>query len=80
MDKYYINKKGIALTIVIIVFCVMMILGFSLLNTTNSEIKINKRDELSKKALQYAEAGYNDYLWHLNDDVNFYSTDPESIF
>ena len=78
MDKYYKNKKGIALPIVIIVFCVMMILGFSLLNTTNSEIKINKRDELSKKALQYAEAGYNAYLWHLNDDVNFYSIDPES--
>ncbi len=28
-----------------------------------------------KKALEYAEAGYNDYLWHLNDDVNFYSTE-----
>lgn len=78
MKIIYKNEKGIVLPIVVIIFSIMLILGFSLLNTTNSETKINKRDELSKKALEYAEAGYNAYLWHLNDDVNFYSIDKES--
>lgn len=79
MKKHYKNEKGIVLPIVVIVFSIMLILGFSLMNTTDSETKINKRDEESKRALQYAEAGYNAYLWHLNDDVNFYSIEPEKL-
>ncbi len=79
MDKFYKNEKGMALPIVVIVFSIMIILGISLIDTTDSEVKVNKADEVSKKALQYAEAGYNAYLWHLNDDMNFYNIDINNI-
>ncbi|WP_077367723.1 pilus assembly PilX N-terminal domain-containing protein [Anaerosalibacter sp. Marseille-P3206] len=79
MKNNYKNEKGIVLPIVVIVFSIMLILGFSMINTTDNETKLNKRDEESKKALQYAEAGYNAYLWHLNDDVNFYSIDTDKL-
>ena len=79
MKNNHKNEKGIVLPIVVIVFSIMLILGFSMINTTDNETKLNKRDEESKKALQYAEAGYNAYLWHLNDDVNFYSIDTDKL-
>ncbi|MEG3068012.1 MAG: hypothetical protein RQM95_07285 [Syntrophaceticus schinkii] len=37
---------------------------------------MGKRYEASESALSIAEAGINEYLWHLNKDSRFYAT-PE---
>ena len=69
------EKNGFTLPIVLIVLLIMTILGFSTLSLTSSQSKFNVIDDSTKKAMEYAEAGYNKYLWHLNDDLNFYSTE-----
>ena len=69
------NNKGITMPLVIIVLLFATILGFSSLSMINTQVRFNAMDNISKKALEYAETGYYKYLWHLNDDVNFYLTD-----
>ena len=71
MQKY--SNQGSVTTIILIVFIVMLILGGVGIFITKSHLKMNTQYIAEEKALQYAEAGFNDYLWHLNDDVNFYS-------
>ena len=68
------NNKGISIPLVLIVALVTIIFGFTSLRMINSEARFNIIDDSNKKAIEYAEAGYNEYLWHLNDDVNYYST------
>lgn len=69
------NNKGIILPIVLLALVILTIFGTTILFITSSQAKFNYADDSSKNALEYAEAGYNAYLWHLNDDVNFYSTE-----
>lgn len=64
--------------IVLIALVLTLMFGTSLLFIVNNQTKFNSVDKQMKIALEYAEAGYNKYLWHLNDDVNFYSVDPNS--
>lgn len=73
--KVFNNHKGNTLPLVLIVLSIMTIFGIVTLSMTSSQTKFNIIDDASQKALEYAEAGYNKYLWHLNDDLNFYSTD-----
>lgn len=72
--KKYLNNKGVTIPVVLIALMMSTILGFASLGMINSQTKFNVIDDSGKKAIEYAEAGYNQYLWHLNDDVNFYST------
>lgn len=69
------NNKGVTLPIVLLTLMILTIFGTTILFITSSQAKFNYADDSSKNALEYAEAGYNAYLWHLNDDVNFYSTE-----
>lgn len=69
------NNKGLTIPIVLIVLSIIVIFGTVTLSITTSQSRFNVLDDASQKALAYAEAGYNKYLWHLNDDLNFYSTD-----
>jgi hypothetical protein len=78
--KLFSNTKGITTPVVLILLLVAIIFGSTSLFIISTEAKMNNVDEISKKALEYAEAGYNAYLWHLNDDVNFYSINPKSNF
>ncbi len=68
------NKKGSVMPLVLIVLTISVIFGFTSLSMMDSQSKFNTADDSGKKAIEYAEAGYNYYLWHLNDNVNFYST------
>ncbi len=77
VKKLY-NNKGMTLPLVLIVLVFITVLGFAMLNMTSTQARFNTVDETNKKAIEYAEAGYNAYLWHLNDDVNYYSR-QESI-
>lgn len=72
---YIKDNRGITLPVVLLALMLLVVFGITTLFMTSSQAKFNYRDDSSKKALEYAEAGYNDYLWHLNDDVNFYSTE-----
>lgn len=76
--KSLYNNKGITMPIVLIALVLSLIFGTALLFIVNNQSKFNTIDKQMKTALEYAEAGYNKYLWHLNDDVNFYSVDPNS--
>lgn len=69
------TREGIVLPVVIFVMAIIMIFGLTSLFMTSSIAKFNSVDENSKIALEYAEAGYNDYLWYLNDKPDFYSTE-----
>jgi len=75
VEKIY-NNKGMTMPIVLIALVLSLIFGTTLLFIVNNQSKFNSIDKQMKTALEYAEAGYNKYLWHLNDDVNFYSIDP----
>jgi len=72
--RWYWNNRGAALPIVIIVLAISSIFGFFSLSMLDSQARFNIIDDSGKKAMEYAEAGYNAYLWHLNDNVEFYST------
>ena len=64
--------------IVLITLVLSLIFGTTLLYAVNSKTKLNMADKEMKMSLEYAEAGYNKYLSHLNDNVTFYSVDPDS--
>lgn len=68
------NNRGAALPLVLLVLTVAVMFGFASLTMMDAQIKFNVVEESSKKAIEYAEAGYNAYLWHLNDDSHFYNT------
>lgn len=69
------NNKGVTVPLVLIVLVIAVIFGFSSLYVMDSQSKFNIIDDASKKAIEYAEAGYNKYLWHLSDQPDFYVID-----
>lgn len=75
MNVKILNNKGITIPLVLIVLALASIFGFSALFVMNTQTRFNVLDDASKKALEYAEAGYNKYLWHLNDQPDFYIVD-----
>ncbi len=78
MKKYW-NQVGSVTPMLLLVFIIMLILGGAGILITQNQLKMNTYYVAEEKALQYAEAGFNNYLWHLNDDVNFYSRQESEI-
>ncbi|HWR62175.1 MAG TPA: hypothetical protein VN580_11220 [Clostridia bacterium] len=72
--KLMVNNRGAVMPLVLVVLTVAVIFGFASLTMMDSQSRFNAIDDSGKKAIEYAEAGYNAYLWHLNDNVSFYST------
>ncbi|MCK9216710.1 MAG: hypothetical protein M0P77_02140 [Firmicutes bacterium] len=66
------NNKGMTMPLVLIVLLFATVLSFSSLTLINSQSKFNVVEDTAKKSLEAAEAGYYEYLWYLNDDVNYY--------
>ncbi len=68
-----LNEKGYFLVtpLILAIILVLTILGFSLLLTTQQDLSSTWRRELEHKTLAVAEAGVNDYLWHLNQDEDY---------
>lgn len=79
MKKFKLNNQGVILPIIIIVMAVSMILVLSIFNLTSNQTKMTSNYVGREKALQYAEAGFNKYLWHLNDDVNYYNIETSDV-
>lgn len=60
------RQEGLAMPTVIILFLVIMIFTASALSIAMNQVQMNTRYIGSVDALHYAEAGLNEYLWHLN--------------
>jgi Tfp pilus assembly protein PilX len=70
------KDSGIAMPIVVVIIAVVTLLGFTSVVLMENQTSMEKRYEASESALSIAEAGINEYLWHLNKDSRFYAT-PE---
>ncbi|MDI6907395.1 MAG: hypothetical protein QMC81_07915 [Thermoanaerobacterales bacterium] len=68
------SEAGIALPIVMALVVIISLLGFTAAFVVESQSVMGQRFAGGEDALYYAEAGYNKYLWHLNEDSRFYET------
>lgn len=66
------DESGITMPLIIGVIAVAFILAAGLSMTVSQQQKAVARDQAAVKALHVAEAGANDYLWHLNEDHEYY--------
>jgi hypothetical protein len=64
----------LALTSVIGVIIILSVLIYTLIPYMETESSATQREETSAKALYIAEAGINNYLWHLNQDEDYFET------
>jgi hypothetical protein len=64
--KILFRQDGIAMPTVIILFVIIMIFTASALTVAMNQTKMNEKYIGSVDALHFAEAGLNEYLWHLN--------------
>jgi hypothetical protein len=66
------DNKGISIPIVLILLAIMLLLAITIVSVIEFDSKTVNNLSSSEKALHIAEAGYNKYLWLLNDDAYFY--------
>lgn len=64
-----------ATTTIMFIAVILFILGFSFLSLVSNDIQTVKVNELREQALVVAEEGVNDYLWHMNQDDDYYLTE-----
>ncbi len=72
IKKLFNNEKGLAMPLVVITLVVVTLLGLTSLFMMQVQTESVQRYNDSEDGLYYAEAGYNKYLWHLNDNKDFY--------
>jgi hypothetical protein len=73
--KIFNEEEGFYATpVILFVLLVLSIIGFSLLFLVGNDVHQVKREEISEKALAAAEAGINNYIWHMNEDDDYYLT------
>lgn len=68
------RDEGIALTFVLISVVLLGIFGTTVMNMTDRSIDFFSRTIDKESSLYYAEAGYNRYLFFLNQDPYFFET------
>jgi len=66
------DQKGIALPMVLVLIAIMFLLCITIVTVINYDSKTVYSLNSSEQALHIAEAGYNKYLWLLNNDTYFY--------
>jgi hypothetical protein len=71
------NEYGIAMPLVLALMVIMTLLAITAMNVAAGNTNIVSRFLLNEKSLYAAEKGYNQYLWKLNNDDDFY-TDTSS--
>ncbi len=69
---YYKSEKGLALPLVIVVIAILLIILTSVIYVISNQTVAIDRTKTSEQALHIAEAGYNRYIWQLNDNSDFY--------
>lgn len=68
------NNKGYALPLVMVFLVVISILATVAFDNAYIDIKSTDREIKQEDALHYAEAGFNRYLYFLNENPKFYNT------
>jgi len=69
------NKtKGFAMPLVMIAASMVFLLSASAIYIIANQTNTVSREDNKEDALNIAEAGYNYYLWQLNNDTHFYMT------
>jgi cytoskeletal protein CcmA (bactofilin family) len=66
------NEFGFAVPLALAVLVLLSTLGFSVYFLAESDLSLSQHEEYQTKALHIAEAGINDYIWHMNKDENYY--------
>lgn len=66
------SDRGFTLPVVMGVIIIISILAIGLSLTVENHQSAVQRDDAKMKSLQVAEAGVNDYLYHLNKDSEYY--------
>ncbi|MGI5879214.1 MAG: hypothetical protein ACOX6L_01290 [Syntrophomonadaceae bacterium] len=66
------NEAGAALPLVLALLVIMTLLSITAMNIAEGNTKIIGRFLGGEKAVYAAEKGYNQYLWKLNNDDEFY--------
>lgn len=66
------GNRGISMPIVLILLAIMLLLAITIVSVIEYDSKTVKNLGSYEKALHIAEAGYNKYLWLLNNDTYFY--------
>lgn len=79
MRRTVFSQDGIALPLVMVLIAVVTILGFTAAYVAGNQGMLGARFAQGEKALAIAEAGVNQYLWHLNKDPRFYEHDDDFI-
>ena len=66
------SQKGITMTMVIIIIAVIFVFIAIIASNNNNRTTYVARIGSGEKALMIAEAGINAYMYHLNQDIEFY--------
>jgi len=69
------SESGFALTLALAVLVLLSVSGFSVYFLAESDSTLTRHEEYRTKALHTAEAGINDYIWHMNKNENYYKTE-----
>lgn len=76
MRRLLCQEHGIAVPIVVMIIAIISLLGFTAAFLVESQATMGRRSSDSERAIYFAEAGLNKYLWHLNKDSKYYEV-PE---
>ncbi|MFQ5575196.1 MAG: DUF4900 domain-containing protein, partial [Terriglobia bacterium] len=69
-----VRQRGSATAMVLAISTVLTVLSASALYLAESNATMTNHRNRRARALDVAEAGVNNYLWHLNHDENYYLT------
>lgn len=67
-----LDERGIAMPLVLTVVSLLTIMGFGVLSVAKNNNNLTVRGERTVKAMHIAESGIDNYLWHLNEDGEYY--------
>lgn len=70
--SYCLNRDGLALPVAVAVIAVISILALTAGTLWIDQTGLGKRYLDRKRAIAVAEAGMEEYLWHLRDNPNFF--------
>ena len=73
------NESGVALITVLISLTVLVALAVTAVEFASTSRTISKRDQNWNAALNAAEAGVDDYLFHLNENSNYSTYDATNL-
>jgi type II secretory pathway pseudopilin PulG len=68
-----VDESGFTMLLTLVVMVIAGLLLTAAFTAANGDIHLTHNDQLEKKAYYAAQAGLNDYAFHLNRDVNYWT-------